>query len=186
MIICFLVSPVASNPGDKVNKPNPQTLPKPLPHQVPTSKANASKTKPPVNPNLDLATMNSFLEKLTVLQSQMENVVAQQKYFSQVVMPPRWTSPQDPSIPHWTPHPAMSLYRPNATPICPTLPVLNPEHGPHMYNFLFLNIRRLLLKSGTDKTTIGNTRVSVAYYSFCDNIQLYEPLGKALLFTSIS
>ena len=42
----------------------------------------------------------------------------------------------------------------NATPICPTLPVLNPEHGPHMYNFLFLNIRRLLLKSGTDKTKI--------------------------------
>ena len=108
--------PVAPNPGDKVNKPNPQTLPKPLPHQVPTSKANASKTKPPVkppvNPNIDLATMNSFLEKLTALQSQMENVVAQQKYFSQVVMPPRWTSPQDPSIPHWTPHPAMSLYRP--------------------------------------------------------------------------
>ena len=34
--------------------------------------------------------------------------------------------------------------------------------------------------------TIGNTRVSVAYYSFYDNIQLYEPLGKALLFTSIS
>ena len=32
--------------------------------------------------------------------------------------------------------------------------------------------------------TIGNTRVSVAYYSFYDNIQLYEPLGKALLFTS--
>ena len=31
-----------------------------------------------------------------------------------------------------------------------------------------------------------NTRVSVAYYSFYDNIQLYEPLGKALLFTSIS
>ena len=27
--------------------------------------------------------------------------------------------------------------------------------------------------------TIGNTRVSVAYYSFYDNIQLYEPLGKA-------
>ena len=49
--------PVAPNPGDKVNKPNPQTLPKPLPHQVPTSKANASKTKPPVNPNIDLATM---------------------------------------------------------------------------------------------------------------------------------
>ena len=62
--------------------------------------------------NIDLANMNSFLEKLTALQSQMENVVAQQKYFSQVVMPPRWTSPQDPSIPHWTPHPAMSLYRP--------------------------------------------------------------------------
>ena len=59
--------PVASNPGDKVNKSNPQTLPKPLPHQVPTSKANASKTKPPVNPNIDLATMNSFLEKLTTL-----------------------------------------------------------------------------------------------------------------------
>ena len=36
------------------------------------------------------------------------------------------------------------------------------------------------------KSTIGNTRVSVAYYSFYDNIQLYEPLGKALLFTSIS
>ena len=35
-------------------------------------------------------------------------------------------------------------------------------------------------------TTIGNTRVSVAYYCFYDNIQLYEPLGKALLFTSIS
>ena len=34
------------------------------------------------------------------------------------------------------------------------VPVLNPEHGPHMYNFLFLNIRRLLLKSGTDKTKI--------------------------------
>ena len=34
--------------------------------------------------------------------------------------------------------------------------------------------------------TIGNTRVSVAYYSFYDNIQLYEPVGKALLFTSIS
>ena len=34
--------------------------------------------------------------------------------------------------------------------------------------------------------TIGNTRVSVAYYYFYDNIQLYEPLGKALLFTSIS
>ena len=33
---------------------------------------------------------------------------------------------------------------------------------------------------------IGNTRVSVAYYSFYYNIQLYEPLGKALLFTSIS
>ena len=28
-------------------------------------------------------------------------------------------------------------------------------------------------------STIGNTRVSVAYYSFYDNIQLYEPLGKA-------
>ena len=27
--------------------------------------------------------------------------------------------------------------------------------------------------------TIGNTRVSVAYYYFYDNIQLYEPLGKA-------
>ena len=26
--------------------------------------------------------------------------------------------------------------------------------------------------------TIGNTRVSVAYYYFYDNIQLYEPLGK--------
>ena len=26
---------------------------------------------------------------------------------------------------------------------------------------------------------IGNTRVSVAYYYFYDNIQLYEPLGKA-------
>ena len=37
-----------------------------------------------------------------------------------------------------------------------------------------------------DRPTIGNTRVSVAYYSFYDNIQLYEPLGKALLFTSIS
>ena len=36
------------------------------------------------------------------------------------------------------------------------------------------------------RSTIGNTRVSVAYYSFYDNIQLYEPLGKALLFTSIS
>ena len=75
--------PVSSNPGDKVNKPNPQTLHKPLPHQVPTSKANALKTKPlavkpHVNPNNDLATMNSFLEKLTALQSQrMENVVAQ-------------------------------------------------------------------------------------------------------------
>ena len=34
--------------------------------------------------------------------------------------------------------------------------------------------------------TIGNTRVSVAYYYIYDNIQLYEPLGKALLFTSIS
>ena len=108
--------PVASNPGDKVNKPNPQTLPKPLPHQVPTSKAKASKTKPhvkpAVNPNINLATMNSFLEKLTAFQSQIENVVAQQKYFSQVVMPPRWTSPQDPSIPHWTPHPAVTLYKP--------------------------------------------------------------------------
>ena len=61
------------------NKSNPQTLPKPLPPQVPTSKANAPKTKPPVNPNINLATMNSFLEKLTALQSQMKNVVAQQK-----------------------------------------------------------------------------------------------------------
>ena len=33
---------------------------------------------------------------------------------------------------------------------------------------------------------VGKSRVSVAYYSFYDNIQLYEPLGKALLFTSIS
>ena len=40
------------------------------------------------------------------------------------------------------------------------------------------------LKCGS--LTIGNTRVSVAYYYFYDNIQLYEPLGKALLFTSIS
>ena len=28
--------------------------------------------------------------------------------------------------------------------------------------------------------TIGNTRVSVAYYYFYDNIQLYEPIGKGL------
>ena len=132
--------PAASSPCDKVNKPNPQTLPKPLPQQVPISKANASKTKPPVNPNIDLATMNSFLEKLTALQPQMENVVAQLKYFSQVVMPPRWTS----NVP----------LQADVTSICPILPVLNPEHGPHMYNFLFLNIRRLLLKSGTDKTKI--------------------------------
>ena len=113
--------PVASNPDDKVNKTNLQTLPKPLPPQVPTSKANASKTKPyvkppvnpnlDVNPNIDLGTMNSFLEKLTALQSQMENVVAQQNYFSQVVMPPRWTTPQHLSIPHWIPHSAMSLDR---------------------------------------------------------------------------
>ena len=56
--------PVASNPGDKVNKSNTQTLPKPLPPQVPTSKANAPKTRPPVktpvNPSIYLETMNSF------------------------------------------------------------------------------------------------------------------------------
>ena len=43
------------------------------------------------------------------------------------------------------------------------------------------------IEQGT--VTIGNTRVSVAYYFFYDNIQLYEPLGKgrkALLFTFIS
>ena len=30
------------------------------------------------------------------------------------------------------------------------------------------------------RVTIGNTRVSVAYYYFSDNIQLYEPIGKGL------
>ena len=29
---------------------------------------------------------------------------------------------------------------------------------------------------GTAEPTIGNTRVSVAYYSFYNNIQLYEPI----------
>ena len=43
-----------------------------------------------------------------------------------------------------------------------------------------------IAKDTIGNLTIGNTRVSVAYYSFYDNIQLYEPLGKALLFTSIS
>ena len=56
----------------------------------------------------------------------------------------------------------------------------------------FLKNRRNLQKQmrqarwGHINGTIGNTRVSVAYYYFYDNIQLYEPLGKALLFTSIS
>ena len=44
----------------------------------------------------------------------------------------------------------------------------------------------LVLVVTSANITIGNTRVSVAYYYFYDNIQLYEPLGKALLFTSIS
>ena len=48
------------------------------------------------------------------------------------------------------------------------------------------NILKALAGTSWGQHTIGNTRISVAYYYFYDNIQLYEPLGKALLFTSIS
>ena len=49
-----------------------------------------------------------------------------------------------------------------------------------------LQVIKALTGTTWGKHAIGNTRVSVAYYYFYDNIQLYEPLGKALLFTSIS
>ena len=52
-----------------------------------------------------------------------------------------------------------------------------------IYLILMKNVRGDLPYLGP---TIGSARVSVAYYSFYDNIQLYEPLGNALLFTSIS
>ena len=62
--------------------------------------------------------------------------------------------------------------------------------GSHKLEWLYVLflVRKYITSSKkvTDYLTIGNTRVSVAYYSFYDNIQLYEPLGKALLFTSIS
>ena len=54
------------------------------------------------------------------------------------------------------------------------------------FSAIYLSLNLRLNLSQYTYITIGNTRVSVAYYSFYDNIQLYEPLGKALLFTSIS
>ena len=93
-------------PSDVVNQVNPPsaTRPKSKPSN-PMNKSNPPRSDSPnidttMNsrsdpPNVD-TTMNSFLEMLTALQSQMENVVAQQKYLSQMMMPPRWTSHQDP------------------------------------------------------------------------------------------
>ena len=58
----------------------------------------------------------------------------------------------------------------------------------HLKGFIEENTMHYILKLKWLEVmyTIGNTRVSVAYHSFYDNIQLYKPLGKALLFTSIS
>ena len=149
--------PVASNPCDKVNKPNPQTLPKPLPHQVPTSKAKASKTKPPVKPpvypNIDLATIIFFKETNRPSVPDGEccgptKVLLSSGHASSLDLP---AGSQYPTLDFSS---CNVLLQADVTPICHTLPVLNPELDPHMYNFLFLNISRLLLKSGTDKTKI--------------------------------
>ena len=46
--------------------------------------------------------------------------------------------------------------------------------------YKIINNLAVVPHSCLEKATIGNTRVSVAYYYFYDNIQLYEPIGKGL------
>ena len=117
-------------PSDVVNQVNPlsATRPKSKPSK-PMNKSNpprsdSSNIDTTMNsrsdpPNVD-TTLNSFLEMLTALQSQMENVVAQQKYLSQMMMPPRWTSHQDPKTPYY--HPRMSFHRPTPPQFVPPYP----------------------------------------------------------------